>query len=158
VNVVAALRVACKYCELNPIRGIHSASWTKEELIQKENEFLAYFDYNFTSIVTPFVFLKKYELENPKLTKCSAMANFFTELSYLYVDSVSYLPSEIASASFQLSCEILGAQPKVKLIQKNEDCKQYLIYLFKRKKFATLEKKYTNISISEIENFINKDF
>jgi G2/mitotic-specific cyclin 3/4 len=158
VNVVAALRVACKYCELNPIRGIHSASWTKEELIQKENEFLAFFDYNLTSIVTPFVFLKKYELENPKLPKCSVMANFFTELSYLYIDSVTYLPSEIASASFQLACEILGVKPKVELVQKNEDCKQYLIYLFKRKKFVTLEKKYSNISISEIENFINKDF
>eukprot|EP01080_Neovahlkampfia_damariscottae_P001972 gene1972-1480_t len=155
VVVVAALRVACKYCELNPIRGIHSSSWTKEELIEKENEFLAHFDYNLTSLVTPYIFLKKYEIENPQTPNASLIANFFTELSFLYTDSVNYLASEIASASFELSCEILQMKPKVELVQKNEDCKQYLIYLFRRKKFTALEKKYTRISIKEIENYIN---
>ena len=73
----------------------------------------------------------------------------------MYTDSVNYLASEIASSSFELACDILNIKPKVELIQKNEDCKQYLIYLLRRKKFSALEKKYKQISIKEIENFIN---
>lgn len=129
VVYIACLRLACKYTDLNPIRGISSNSFTKQEVIEMESKLLEFFDYNISHFTTIHHFIKKTD---------SKQVHFYAELALIYSDSYQYLPSEIAKA-----CLSLGAKESA------SDCSKDLIELLQdytsrltKGKLTALFKKY----------------
>lgn len=129
VVYIACLRLACKYTELNPIRGISSNSFTKQDVIEMESNLLEFFEYNITHYSTVHHFLKKSDVKQ---------VHFYAELSLIYSDSYKFLPSEIAKA-----CLSLGTKESV------SDCPKEAIELLQdyttrlsKSKLGALIKKY----------------
>lgn len=129
---IGALRLATKMTELNPIRGITSSSFTKADLIDMENVLLKEFDYNIAKFATIANFIRRYQVDDATMQ----VANYYAELSLLYVESYDYLPSEIAAASIHLACKSFGKESK------NSARLDICSYLSKCKPKPTLSKKY----------------
>jgi hypothetical protein len=106
---IGALRLACKYNELNPIRGISSTSFTKDEIIQMESVLLREFDYNITHFSTIVNFLKRYNVEPEVMIH----ANYLAEITLLYTESYQYLPSDMALAAIHLASKHCGRESKL---------------------------------------------
>lgn len=149
---VAALRVACKYNELNPIRGVTSASFTKEDLIDMENKFLQMSEFNVAKYVTPIPFLKRCNIKDEALLE---MTNFILENSLLVSQTSTYLPSEIAENSVWLACKILQKPfPDVFInFQVDLKCATFLLKVVQGRKYPTLERKYPTVPLKKIDKY-----
>lgn len=108
---ITALYLASKYEEIYPdtiteFAFISAETYTTQEIREKEIDILRTLDYQLGK-PNPLTFLRRYSTLMATTTQVHNLAKYFVDTSYLFTESRSLLPSQLAVGALALAAKVV---------------------------------------------------